>query len=159
KPSEDTPRRTTIWFNAWKYQSSEQLWSGLAHAILSQVGDRMTPLDRDRLWASMQVRRVRLPELRRGFYRYIALRALPYLPVTPVAVVCVVVVWLVDADVLGNVSIGAAILAVISGGVGLFRSASDEVTKATPHLVEEPNYESKLGFLHLVDSDMRRILD
>jgi hypothetical protein len=27
----------TVWFNAWKYQSSEQIWAGLADAILSQL--------------------------------------------------------------------------------------------------------------------------
>src|SRR5205085_5217297 len=29
-------RRLTVWFNAWKYQSSEQVWAGLADAILTQ---------------------------------------------------------------------------------------------------------------------------
>ena len=42
--------------------------------------------------------------------------------------------------------------------IGVARSARDEVTKAAPQLVEEPDYKSRLGFLHLVDSDMHRIL-
>lgn len=38
EPGQDASKhRTTIWFNAWKYQSSEQTWAGLAHAILTQV--------------------------------------------------------------------------------------------------------------------------
>ena len=35
RPEADAGTRTTVWFNAWKYQSGEQVWSGLAHAIIS----------------------------------------------------------------------------------------------------------------------------
>jgi KAP family P-loop domain/EVE domain len=149
----------TVWFNAWKYQSSEQLWAGLAHAILSQVGDRLPPADRDRLWASIQVRRLSLAELRRGFYRYVSLQALPYLLVVPVVVVGVVIAWALDPNVLRNASITGAIVGLVTAGVGVVSSVRDEVTKATPRLVEEPDYGSRLGFLHLVDSDMRKILE
>jgi hypothetical protein len=151
-------RRITVWFNAWKYQSGEQLWAGLAHAILSQVTNRLSAADRDRLWAGIQVRRVRLPELRRSFYRYVAVRTLPYALVFPVAAVVVLAVWLLNPDFLQGAGIIGAIAAVASTGIGLVRSAMGEVTNATPHLVEEPDYQSRLGFLHLVDSDMRRIL-
>jgi hypothetical protein len=150
---------TTIWFNAWKYQSSEQLWAGLAHAILAQVGDRMSPIDRDRLWASVQVRRLRLADVRRSFYRYIFARLLPYAIVAPVAAAGVAIAWTIDPGVLKGASVLAAILTVISLGTGTVRSAMDEVTKAMPQLVEEPDYESRLGFLHLVDTDMHRILE
>jgi len=155
-----SPRRlTTIWFNAWKYQSSEQLWAGLAHAILSQVADRMSLIDRDRLWASIHVRRLRLPELRRGFYRYISLRLLPYLLVVPIAALGVFATWVIDPGALENAWISGGVVGVLSLFTGVARSARDEVTKATPRLVEEPDYDGKLGFLHLVDSDMHRILD
>jgi KAP family P-loop domain/EVE domain len=159
KPAAPTKQLTTIWFNAWKYQSSEQLWAGLAHAILSQVADRMAPIDRDRLWASIQVRRLRLPELRRVFYRYISLQLLPYLLVVPIAAVGAFVTWVIDPGALEKAWIGGGIVGVLSLFIGIARSARDEVTKATPQLVEEPDYESRLGFLHLVDSDMHRILD
>jgi hypothetical protein len=151
--------RVTIWFNAWKYQSSEQLWAGLAHAILSQVGDRMSPLDRDRLWASVHLRRASVTEVRRGIYRYVGRRLVPYLIIVPLAVAAVLIAWAIDPDLLGGASVAGAVSSVAVAGVGLVRSTSDEVTKANPQLVQEPDYESKLGFLHLVDSDMHRILE
>jgi hypothetical protein len=151
--------RVTIWFNAWKYQSTEQLWAGLAHAILSQVGDRMSPLDRDRLWTSVHLRRASVTEVRHGIYRYMGRRVVPYLIVVPLAVAGVLIAWAIDPDLLGDASVVGAISSVAVAGVGLVRSASDEVTKANPQLVQEPDYESKLGFLHLVDSDMHRILE
>ena len=152
-------RFTTIWFNAWKYQSSEQLWAGLAHAILSQVGARLRPLERDKLWASIQVRRLPLTELRRGFYRYVLLGTLPYLLVVPLVALGVLVVWLIEPDLLGGASVLGAIGAAATAGTGIVSSVRDEVTKAAPTLVEEPDYASRLGFLHLVDSDMHRILE
>jgi hypothetical protein len=30
----------TVWFNAWKYHNSEQIWSGLAHAIVTQISEQ-----------------------------------------------------------------------------------------------------------------------
>lgn len=158
KPHKSNARRTTIWFNAWKYQSGEQLWAGLAHALLSQASDRLTALDRDQLWASVHVRRLQLPALRHSLYRYLVLSVLPYAIVVPIVLIGVFVVWQVNPDLLGGASIVGGAVAAITAAVGLVRSVSDEVTKATPDLVEEPDYDSRLGFLHLVDSDMRRIL-
>jgi KAP family P-loop domain/Trypsin-like peptidase domain len=30
----------TVWFNAWKYHNSEQIWSGLADAIVTQISEQ-----------------------------------------------------------------------------------------------------------------------
>jgi len=49
---------------------------------------------------------------------------------------------------------------VVGGAIAsTVRAGWDEVAKATPQLVQAPDYESRLGFLHLVDTDMRRILE
>jgi kumamolisin len=47
------PRRSglpSIWFNAWIYQSSRQLWAGLAVAIINGVASRMSFFERERFW-------------------------------------------------------------------------------------------------------------
>ena len=31
--------RVTVWFNAWSYQNTEQIWSGLADSIIQQIAD------------------------------------------------------------------------------------------------------------------------
>ena len=152
-------RRTTIWFNAWKYQSGEQLWAGLAHAILTQVSERLTPLARDRLWASIQLRRVSHDEVRRRLYKHVAVRLVPYAIALLVAAVVVLVLGLVQPSWVPGATLlsGATIIAAGLGRV--IRAGWEEVSNATPELVQAPNYESRLGFLHLVDTDMRRILD
>ena len=152
-------QRTTIWFNAWKYQSGEQLWAGLAHAILTQASERLKPIDRDRLWASLQLRRVSSEDVRRRFYGYLAMRLIPYAIALPVAALVVVIIGLIDESLVPGASIVGGI-AVIGGAIyRVVRSGWDEVGKAAPQLVQAPDYESRLGFLHLVDTDMRRILE
>jgi KAP family P-loop domain len=152
-------RRTTIWFNAWKYQSGEQLWAGLAHAILAQASDRLEPVDRDRLWASLQLRRVSTDQVRRRFYGYIAMRLIPWAIAVPVAALLVAVVGLVDDSLVPGASILGGIVVVGGAIASTVRAGWDEVAMATPQLVRAPDYESRLGFLHLVDTDMRRILE
>lgn len=143
--------RTTIWFNAWKYQSSEQLWAGLAHAIVSQLEQRMTVIKRERFWASLHVRRLHPGAIRRGIYRTLVTRLLP---------------WAITAAVGGIVAAaGAFIPGVAVSGVALvgavgrwLRFLREDVAATSPELVRDPGYEGKLGFLHLVDEDMKRIL-
>ena len=152
-------RRTTIWFNAWKYQSGEQLWAGLAHAILAQASDRLEPVDRDRLWASLQLRRVSTDHVRRRFYGYIGMRLIPWAIAVPIAALVVAVIGLIDASAVPGASIIGGIVVVGGAIASTVRAGWDEVAKATPQLVQAPDYESRLGFLHLVDTDMRRILE
>jgi hypothetical protein len=143
--------RTTIWFNAWKYQSGEQLWAGLAYAIVSQLERRMRPLERERFWASLYVRRIHPGVIRRGIYRTLGTRLLP---------------WALTALAGGLVAAaGAVIPGAAVGGTALvgavarwFRFLREDVAATSPGLVRDPGYEGKLGFLHLVDEDMQRIL-
>jgi len=37
----------TIWFNAWKYESTEQIWAGLADSVVKGIADRMKPAERE----------------------------------------------------------------------------------------------------------------
>ena len=43
----------TIWFNAWKYESTEQVWSGLADTIIQQVSARLPSKEREPILLSV----------------------------------------------------------------------------------------------------------
>jgi hypothetical protein len=50
-PEADRKREPlTVWFNAWKYESTNQLWAGLADAIIEQVARRLSTAERERFW-------------------------------------------------------------------------------------------------------------
>jgi phospholipase C len=51
-------RRVTVWFNAWKYESTAQVWAGLADCIVQQIGKRLGPVERELFWFRLQLRRL-----------------------------------------------------------------------------------------------------
>lgn len=149
--SSESNRRTTIWFNAWKYQSGEQLWAGLAHAIVSQLERRMAPLERELFWASLQVRRLHPEAVRRRVYRTLGTRLLPW----AITATFGGLVAAAGAVAPGTAVVGTALVGAAGRWLGFL---GEDVAAASPELVRDPGYEGRLGFLHLVDEDMKRIL-
>ena len=166
-PSEDgaafkIPPRVTVWFNAWKYQNSEQLWAGLAHCIVSQVTARLQPAQRERFWLSLHARRVDVNKVRRAFYQQVFEEFLPN-----------GLMWM--AGCIGAVVLGVVLPKLFSllgfAGAGLLlnrmwdawqkklEASRDKTVKgAFREFLRAPVYEGKQGFLHLVESDLREVL-
>jgi hypothetical protein len=61
-------RRLTIWFNAWKYETSEQVWAGLVDAIVSQISGRLPPIEREKFLLRLQLARIDDGIIRRKIY-------------------------------------------------------------------------------------------
>ncbi|WP_367128555.1 P-loop NTPase fold protein [Saccharothrix sp. HUAS TT1] len=61
----------TVWFNPWAHQSSDQVWAGLARAILGAVGPRLHPgaNARARYWLRRNGSRLDRSPLRRSLVR------------------------------------------------------------------------------------------
>ncbi len=51
-------QRLTIWFNAWKYETSEQIWAGLVDAIVTQVSERLSLIERETFLLRLQLSRI-----------------------------------------------------------------------------------------------------
>src|SRR5262249_49751802 len=62
------PTLLTVWFNAWKYQSTNQVWAGLSQAILKQVAARLDPVDREKFWLQLNLRRIDADKIRQKVY-------------------------------------------------------------------------------------------
>jgi KAP family P-loop domain len=159
----------TVWFNAWKYQSSEQIWAGLAHAILSQLPARLEPKDRELFWLRLQLRRIDPSAVRADIYRAALERFLPRLAGLVVLALGILVVagLALVAGGLGALGVGVAGTGVL-GIAGAARRAWAAATKdvlrrplegAYQRYVQQPDYTGKLGYLHLVEEDMVRALE
>jgi hypothetical protein len=174
KPTEEGPLygispRVTVWFNAWKYQTSEQIWAGLAHSIISQVTARMDPRSSELFWLSLYSRRVNKDAVRRKVYE-LALRdliplALKCLFGAVVVVSAIAAVSLVPslAIAIGPKLVWAKIAAPILSLIPLVwkwnSKLGEKAADAYKELVREPDYEGKMGFLYLVESDIRAVLE
>lgn len=162
----------TVWFNAWKYQSSEQIWAGLAHGILRQLSERLPdPVTRERFWLKLQLRRVDAEAVRADVHRALLEGLLPRL-LWSGALVLVALVVAVLAVVGGSGTIETVLSALASGGVvlgvgagigGWFQAKRKSLDRALEgsfdRYVRQPDYEGRLGFRYLVEQDMIRVLE
>ncbi|HEY3975577.1 MAG TPA: P-loop NTPase fold protein [Candidatus Sulfotelmatobacter sp.] len=153
--------RITVWFNAWKYQTSEQIWAGMAHCIISQVTARMAVKDRELFWLRLHGRRINAEEVRKRAYGAILRKLLPMALL--VIAVCAIAFWVAAATPLGvpwrYLIRGAS---VVWGAYRLTKEwgnkLSEKAADTVRELIREPDYEGKMGYLHLVESDIREVL-
>lgn len=175
------PKRLwTIWFNAWKYDSTEQVWAGLVDAIVSQVSERLPPLEREKFLLKLQLARIDDGVIRKRIYdRVIAIwwakvRAWALAgatvtlglvglgavkPALPEAVQTAISLW------SGNGYIGAVAAQVVlsvylvasyfkSGG----ETRKEPATFSLAEYIRVPDYSKPVGEIHRIHSDLRRVL-
>jgi hypothetical protein len=164
------PPRTTVWFNAWKYQTSEQIWAGMAHCIISQVTARMSVKDRELFWLRLHARRVNVEEVRKKVYEVVLRQIAPMALL--VLAVCVIAIWLAvelpapQGSEHGWLQWWRYVLGGVPAICGAFQMRREWAAKlgekaagTVRELIREPDYEGKMGYLHLVESDIREVLD
>lgn len=165
----------TVWFNAWRYQSSEELWAGLAHAILSQLTARLPRVERERFWLKLQLARVDPGAVRNEIYRAAFDRFLPRLMGRVAALLGALLVLgltltaagaaTIAGDASGaltTVGVAAASSSAVGAAAGVLigwaRARHEALAKplegAYSRLVRQPDYKSKSGYLHLIEEDM-----
>jgi hypothetical protein len=167
KPEPDAGTRTTVWFNAWKYQSGEQVWSGLAHAIISQLTARMGRVERERFWATLNLRRVDGEAVRRRIYTVLVERLLPLLAAAVLTWALAIAAFLLapvlpHGDAIRGVAGGTLLAVTLSTGVAALgqrrRFLKESVKGSFGELVRVPDYAGGAGYMDAVHEDMRRVL-
>jgi hypothetical protein len=152
----------SVWFNPWKYQNSEALWAGLAHAILTQLPARLPRAEQELFWLRLQLQRIDAAAVRHDIHRQIFERFIPGLIIAlAVAVLAGVAVATVGADAavgaLSGLSVGAA-LAAASWVLSRKKELDRKLEGSYLRYVRQPDYEGKLGYLHHVEEDVRGAL-
>ncbi|TGS10608.1 hypothetical protein EN852_026080 [Mesorhizobium sp. M2E.F.Ca.ET.209.01.1.1] len=175
-------RLWTIWFNAWKYDTTEQVWAGLVDAIVSQVAERLPLLEREKFLLKLQLARIDDGLIRKRIYNRIvtvwwakvsawvfagasatlALFGLAAVkPDLPEVIQKAISLWQTG----GNGYAGAIAAQIILSGylVGSYFKSRNETHKepATFSLAEYiriPDYDKGVGEIHQIHSDLRRVL-
>jgi hypothetical protein len=152
----------SVWFNPLYYRESSQVWAGMAHAILHQLVGRLEPLERETFWLRLQMSRINVAAVRRDVHELVLTRFAPR-----------ALAWAAIALLLAMLAIPLSGLAmhVVQTGAGLtvFGAVIHFITyinnlggktldRPFEKYVTEPNYDSQLGLLHLVDHDLDRAL-
>lgn len=175
-PRSADSKRWTVWFNAWKYESSEQVWAGLVDAIVSQVSDRLGPVEREIFLLRLNLSRIDDGVVRRKIYdrvvtfwwvkvrRWILAAAALIMSLLSASAIPLPLTWLSNGSV---VAIPAAIgtqIAIAAYAVWAYFSTRQKVGKepATFSLAEYvrvPDYAKTVGIMHHIHQDLRRILE
>jgi KAP family P-loop domain len=183
-PPRDQDRwRPTVWFNPWMYQTGEQVWAGLANEIIGQVTERMTRGEREHFWLYLNRARVDEQAVRRKIYALVLSRAVPYAIFGLIVLAGGIVLLAVDGTgwVGGSVALAGPAVAVAGGALAGWRAlgshvgatltplvrpatdarqfASGQLAGSYSELVVSPDYRAQAGYLYLVHTDIRRVLD
>jgi KAP family P-loop domain len=167
-------KRFTVWFNAWKYQSSEQLWAGLIDAIITQVTARMSAAERELFLFRLNVARIDREAVRRRVYERIVAATWNTvwgwgrrLAGAVVASSAVAAGGAVTGDVLGGAvataGLGGAVAIVTLTVVQASNKAKKEVADEPANVnfadfIRVPNYSARTGFIHDAAADLEQVL-
>src|SRR5215207_3098817 len=67
-PEEEYRELLTVWFNAWKYENTREVWAGLVDAIMQQVAARLPVVERERFWLRLNLKRIDVDRIRHRIY-------------------------------------------------------------------------------------------
>jgi len=172
--------RPTVWFNPWVYQSEEQVWAGLAGEIIDQVASRLALGDRERFWLRLNLSRLDREAMRQSIYRLLLTRLIPPLLGGILVVAVAIPTVALHAVASGYLFIeGGSLLFVLaaltqivrflrqsaSGAFGrvlhepVIRAIPKEMAGTAATALRNPGYQAKAGFLHLVQTDIRRVIN
>ena len=76
----ETRRIPTVWFNPLYYGTTEQVWAGLAHAMLQQLSSQIEdPIEREEFWFRLQLRRINVDAVMHDLRKAVWLRFVPWI--------------------------------------------------------------------------------
>jgi hypothetical protein len=140
----DASRVPTVWFNPLYYRETSQVWAGMAHSILHQLARQLPPADREQFWLQLQIARINPALVRREIHQQILMRAVP------LGVAAALIVLFLPMGGLLESLLG------LGGGslLGLIWGKASTIGARFEKYISEPDYQSELGLLHLVDQDL-----
>lgn len=160
KPASDGIK--TVWFNAWKYQTSEEIWAGLAHTITNQLSVRLNDADIHKFWLARNLRKMDTNVIHRTLHKKLLDNLLPWL-IFSLAITMLGAAYLASGaefnEAGGGISIAAIAAAIIKWNNEAKQQGNLKVSELFPQLLAEPGYEENLGFLHHVEEDMVAVTD
>lgn len=159
-------RLWTVWFNAWKYDTTEQVWAGLVDAIVTQISARLSPLDRELFLLRLQLARIDDGVVRRKIYERVVTiwwgKVKGWAMAGAAAIVSLfgASAWLSESQ-LKVVGFSPLVLAIYL--LGTYRTTSkktqdEPASFSLAEYLKVPDYDQKLGTIHHIHQDLLRVL-
>lgn len=167
-------RLWTVWFNAWKYDNSEQVWAGLVNAIIEQVSGRLPRAQRELFLLKLQLARIDDGLVRRRIYERVIsvwwskVRSWMLAALAALAALFGLEHAARDSELLDFARVTAWLQAFPLAIVGVYLLRTYFKTKkeaeAEParfslaEFMQVPDYSVTLGNIHHIHEDLRRVL-
>ena len=159
-PGEGLP---TIWFNPWQYQSSEQIWAGMAHALIQQLVARLSVKEREKFYFQLHLRRVDRNAIRQDIHRTTILSLLPALAIIVLSFFLYGFLVAQPANIPSWLVIGLpgglTLAGLIQGGISWWNNARKGLADKYDKYFQQPDYDNNLGMYHEVQDDLLRVFD
>lgn len=150
----------TVWFNPWEYQSSEQIWSGMAHAIIHQLVGQLPKIKQEKFWLELHMERVDRQAIRQRLFRDVLTRALPWMLLTLLVVVVGTILiatdkvaWALEAT--GFLSLSGLAVTAFSW----IKNWREGLENVYDEFLKPPDYSKSLGMYHDVNNDLERVFN
>lgn len=154
--------RITIWFNAWKYESTEQVWAGLADSIVKGVAERLEPAEREWFYLTLNLRRVDKNSIRNWIYgeiwRQIWTCGKSWISIGLIGAFISGIIGIhnlsnqFNALIFGIPLFGGVSAYTVIAKMSQIKNEPADVTLGK--YVNVPNYNERLGFIHHVKTDL-----
>ncbi len=161
--------KVTIWFNVWKYNSVEQLWSGLVDSIVTQISARMDPAEREIFLLQLNLRRLNFDKIRNYIYdttlNTVLQKIYPWVQTSLIAIVISIIGYFIglttDKEIISNSSF-AGIIGIVLVNLLKFFKENFNINSKPPEVslgkyVKIPDYREKSGFIHNTIEDIKII--
>lgn len=149
-----------VWFNAWKFQKNEQIWAGFAHEIITQLSDQLSPVDREKFWFRLNLKRIDRDKIKRDIVlKFLQKAGWPLVTLAG----GIILSLLTKAYQLGIVSpIIGGVSVLVSGFWGVKKVAEKKEEKPDADIskyILQPEYQTKMGYYAMVEEDLRHALE
>ncbi len=168
KKSENSGR-ITVWFNAWRYENTTQIWAGLAYAIIKQILEKIDKEDQERFWCVLNKETLENANIHEKINRRIHDNWLNKIKkwIIPYSVGIGVISIPLISGIVNGLTIGissASVVISLLHGIKQYFSSKKEIEdepakKSLSKFLQAPNYEENLGFVHLVEEDLRAVFN
>jgi hypothetical protein len=160
----EVKQRVTIWFNAWRYESTEQVWAGLADSIVREVVHRMKdPFERDWFLLQLNIHREGAKDvldwITSHIRTYLWNTVRPWLWTSLVAAGSSIIV-LLFGEILGILGLaGSAALTGIPTGIKKLEVEKNPPDISLSNYLRIPDYSKSLGYIHNVVEDLKIVFN
>lgn len=161
-------QKLTVWFNAWKYENSEQVWAGLADAIIRQITGRLSKEDRTKFWIRVNKDRLKSMKIKEKIKGKIfdewSQKAIKWILTAIAGGGASAIAFFLDQPIVASTGILIAAVGGITTTIKEFLQTESEIkneaaTQTYQDFFRIPDYSDKLGLAHTIEQDIRKILE